>query len=283
MLDVKRLTAILFIVTSLLRAQGQIIASIVTSPTLYCSNTLISFTSVTNVPAVSYTWGVVPGAGVTLLPDLHSPTITLSFASAATHSVYLTVVADDGTSYTALQVVRVSRRANASFNASLSNSGHPTDLTLINYSTGSTSNYWIFNNDTNTKHTTYNTSKTYDASGNYSVTLIAFGSKGCNDTASYSFRISDSSSVILPNVFSPNEDGVNDVYKPITTGILSMVARVYNRQGVLITKWDRVNGFWDGRNINGEACSPDEYLVILEAVGFDNKNYKLKGMVTLIR
>jgi gliding motility-associated-like protein len=113
--------------------------------------------------------------------------------------------------------------------------------------------------------------------------LKALGKNGCNDSLSYSFRISDSSGVTLPNIFTPNDDGVNDVFRPITKGITSMMVWVYNRYGVTIANWDRINGSWDGYNTSGLQCGSGEYFVVVEATGFNGKTYKQKGTLTLIR
>jgi gliding motility-associated-like protein len=172
--------------------------------------------------------------------------------------------------------------AKASFNASFSNNGYPADLLLTNYSSNSVKTYWQFN-DVALPDSATNTVKRYTQSGSYKVSLVAFGNKGCNDTSDYMFRISDSSSVVLPNIFSPNGDDANDVYRPITTGISLLNAWVYNRDGLLVSSWDKVRGGWDGHTTAGEECDAGTYFIILEAIGFDSKDYKLKSTITLVR
>lgn len=175
----------------------------------------------------------------------------------------------------------LNRSAKASFNATFNSTGYPNELILTNYSSNSLKYCWKFNGAEN--DSTTNVAKAYPASGNYTVTLEAFGAKGCNDTASYVFRISDSSSVELPNVFTPNDDGVNDFYRPITRGISSLNAWVYNRYGVIVCTWDKVRSGWDGHTTSGEQCADGQYFIVLEALGFDGKQHKLKGNITLIR
>jgi gliding motility-associated-like protein len=187
----------------------------------------------------------------------------------------------DSTTVTASRVITVSRSAIAAFNASLSESGYPNALHLTNYSSGHLSSYWKFNDagiDTNA-----NTVKYYSKSGSYTVTLFALGRNGCNDSSSYAFRISDSSSIVLPNVFTPNNDDINDVFKPITTGINKLNLYISNRDGTIVSSWDKVNGFWDGHTTSGERCSTGVYYVVLQAEGFDGKLYKMKGSLTLLR
>jgi gliding motility-associated-like protein len=112
---------------------------------------------------------------------------------------------------------------------------------------------------------------------------VAYGVNGCNDTTSYKFRVSDSSSISLPNIFTPNGDGANDVYIPITRGISGLNAWVYNRDGVIVSNWDKPRGGWDGYSTSGEPCSDGVYYIVVNAFGFDGKVYKLKSSITLIR
>lgn len=281
MLNIYRLTLILSLLFVYGNAQVTLSASIAASPTLFCSGTPIEFSAITEVTPSSYSWDIVPFKNVTHT-EKDSSTVTVTFNTPGTYSVFLTAAHETAT-VTVLRIITVNRKAQSSFNQRLSNSGYPTELTLTNYSKYAIKNYWLIDNDFTNRDSSQNIVRYFTAGGSHTVTLLAFGTKGCNDTANYVFRISDSSSVVLPNVFSPNDDGVNDVFRPISTGILAMTAHVYTRDGVLISKWDKPNGFWDGRAFNGEACSLGEYVVIVEAIGFDGKQYKLKSIVTLIR
>ena len=264
-------------------ARAQVVpgATIVTSSNLFCTGLPTLFSGNTSGSPTSFTWGVVPGNGVILEPDLHSPTVTLTFPKGLTYTVYFTVGNDNG-SFNTSKLITPAKTATASFNASLNTTGYPAELSLTNYSSSSLKNYWKFS-DADQADSSKNTSKYYTGSGSYTVSLIAFGFKGCNDTTDYAFRISDSSSITLPNVFSPNYDNVNDLFKPITKGISQLNVWIFNRDGVVVANWDKVNGAWDGHTTSGEPCSESEYYVVLNALGFDGKTYKLKGALTLIR
>jgi gliding motility-associated-like protein len=271
---------LLILLSQFLIAQVGPTNSIAASSTVFCTGTPVVFSPASVSAGESYTWNVVPGTGVTLLPNANSQTITLSFQHPLNHTVYLTVkLLEESTTYS--RVVQVSRRPEASFNAHLTSVGYPNELVLSNYSTGTLKNYWFFENGE--VDSSFNTSRSYGKGGSYSVTLLAVGQRGCSDTARHAFRISDSSSLVLPNVFSPNDDGVNDVYKLETNGISSMSAWVYSRTGVPLHRWDKVNGGWDGRNAAGEPCPQGQYFIVTDAWGFDGKSYKLKGTITLVR
>ena len=71
---------------------------------------------------------------------------------------------------------------------------------------------------------------------------------------------------VIPNIFTPNNDGINDVFKIETTSsdISELTVSVYNRYGGLIYRYFGLNGTWDGHTHAGELCSPGVYFVIAE-------------------
>lgn len=263
------------------RAQVAAGATIVTNTTLFCTGTPITYSLSSAAQGLSYSWSVIPSKGLSSYTDLNNSDITLTFSGIVTYTVSCTITDDSGASRTIHTTVTPARSAIASFNASLNAVGFPTQLVLTNYSSYSLKHYWRFND--NSVDSSENVIRDYTAGGSYSVTLFVLGSKGCNDSSSYRFRISDSSSISLPNVFTPNGDGVNDVYIPVTRGIASLKAWVYNRNGILVCTWDKPKGGWDGHSTSGEECSDGVYMVAVDAFGFDGKAYHLKGTITLIR
>ncbi len=116
-----------------------------------------------------------------------------------------------------------------------------------------------------------------------SVTYIVTGvnAAGCSDTASVSITINDR--FFVPNAFSPNGDGLNDVFRIENFGYQELESfRVYNRWGTVVFETtDGVKG-WDGR-INGAPadCGTYYYLIRLKQTGQERTN--LKGEMQLIR
>ena len=96
------------------------------------------------------------------------------------------------------------------------------------------------------------------------------------------FDTNDSiSHIILPNVFTPNFDSINDVFKPYLDEITEVNFSIFNRYGNVIFETKRVNGFWDGRTTSGEPCTDGVYFCILNATGIEGKKYKEKTFVQL--
>lgn len=81
----------------------------------------------------------------------------------------------------------------------------------------------------------------------------------------------------FPNVFTPNNDSVNDILKfNLCTKILKIL--VYNRWGNLMFESGNSTSFWDGRTTSGEECSVGTYFYVVQT---EEKTYK--GFVQLMR
>ena len=277
-----KLTFILLLACASKAQTAPVASFVVTSPVL-CTGAAINFSSVSTGNPLSYTWSVEPVKGLTAYSNLISHTVSLTFTSTQTYTVYLRV-ANSVTTSSTFSVITISKMPKASFNASLFDAGYPKNtLVLTNYSSSYLKSEWYFDNNFAQKDSSTNITKTYANGGNYSVMLVAKGTKGCSDSSRYSFTISDVSSLTLPNVFTPNGDDINDVYKPIAVGISKITAFVFNRNDVLVGSWDKVNGFWDGHTPSGETCPEGVYIVVVQAEGYDGKTYKLKSNITLAR
>ena len=256
-------------------------AAIVVPSTTICTNQNIIFSSISTNTPTSFNCTISPSTGVNFITGTNQPTIGITFSYQGVYSVSLTVTNATG-SFVATQNTTVSLSPRASFSASLTTTGFPNQLVLTNFSSNADNYIWSYS-ETPSLDNTANTIHNYSASGSYTVTLTALSNNGCADTASYSLFISDSSGVTLPNVFTPNSDDVNDVFKPIARGIKSMNVFIYSRNGNLVASWNTVNGHWDGRTTSGIACESGTYFCVVEATGFDGKDYKLKGFITLFK
>lgn len=131
---------------------------------------------------------------------------------------------------------------------------------------------------------------TFTESGTFYVQCYATFVNG-NDTivfpeegAEEPFVVSISESVLeLPNAFSPNGDGYNDVYK-VKEGyqsIVSFKAVIFNRWGQKLYSWDNLDGGWDGK-FNGKQVKDGVYFVVVEARGADGKKYNIRRDVNVL-
>ena len=279
----KKLLSIGFLLSGLaVFSQAPTATVVVPSGTICTEQAVILSSNTTNTTASSvFTWIISPPSGVNFVFGNSQPTVGVTFSVAGIYSASLTV-ADPAGTVTASASIVVNKKPTAAFSASLTTVGFPNQIDLTNFSTSATNYLWTFSESATTSTNT-NESHPYNASGSYTVSLIAVNSNGCTDTSSYSFYLSDSSGITLPNIFTPNADGINDIFKPVARGISSMKVNVYTRFGNFVYGWETINGFWDGYTTSGVICEPGTYFYILEATGFDGKTYKLKSYLTLLR
>jgi gliding motility-associated-like protein len=87
----------------------------------------------------------------------------------------------------------------------------------------------------------------------------------------------------VPNAFTPNNDGTNDVLKPFMIGIKELrYFKLFNRWGQLIYESKDPKKGWDGR-FKGDPVQSHTLVWMLEGIGVDNKIYKASGSTVLIR
>jgi len=87
----------------------------------------------------------------------------------------------------------------------------------------------------------------------------------------------------MPNAFSPNGDGFNDIYKPIKyQSLRSFHAYIYNRWGNLLYDWTDPSTGWDG-TYKGRDVKNGVYFCLVKAEGSDGIKYNIKKDVTLLR
>lgn len=113
------------------------------------------------------------------------------------------------------------------------------------------------------------------------VTIISTNGCGTQAIAIKNITTEDcniNTSVIIPNVFTPNNDLNNDTFTIKGVNILSMQAKVYNRWGLLIFEWNDINTGWDGKN-----SSEGTYFYTVEITYINNKTEKYKGTVLLLK
>ena len=124
--------------------------------------------------------------------------------------------------------------------------------------------------------------------GTYEVELNIISDKTCKNNIMYTVRIGAESNIYVPNSFTPNGDGLNDVFAPIGIGITpteySMV--VYDRWGNLIYETNSLTKPWDGR-VNGsdKMAGHGSYVWKITANDFTDDNNKIEytGYINLIR
>ena len=130
-----------------------------------------------------------------------------------------------------------------------------------------------------------NTVFVFDESGRFTVSLFVHSSKdeGAEPVATITVSIADSF-LEMPNAFSPNGDGINDIYQAKSNyeNIVSFRATIFNRKGQRLYEWSEIAGGWDGSS-GGHPAKDGVYFVRVVAKGGDGRDYDIKKAVTLLR
>lgn len=99
----------------------------------------------------------------------------------------------------------------------------------------------------------------YTAAGTYNVKEIVENSQGCFDTAVVQVIIRPEFRFAMPNAFTPNNDGLNDVFKPALIGVHDYTLMVFNRWGEEIFETNNPENGWNGY-YKGNLCPPEIYI-----------------------
>jgi len=141
---------------------------------------------------------------------------------------------------------------------------------------------WLWNfGDGNTSNA-QNPSHTYTANGTYNVCLTS-SNNGCDDTHCYTVIIDANDFVIIPNVFTPDGDGINDLYFINSAGLKEYKLEIYDRWGLKVFSSETATEKWDGRTTAGVVCTDGTYYFILKAISITTKDYSTTGYIQLIR
>ncbi|MFZ9943229.1 MAG: PKD domain-containing protein, partial [Bacteroidia bacterium] len=123
---------------------------------------------------------------------------------------------------------------------------------------------------------------TYVFPGTYEVTLYIQSAEGCKDTITKEVTVLDEVAVWLPNSFTPNNDGINDIFFAMGTNISDFSLEIYNRWGDLVFVTDNPTKGWDG-TLKNEAASQDVYVYSLKYKTINNDLQTKFGRISLIR
>jgi gliding motility-associated-like protein len=155
-------------------------------------------------------------------------------------------------------------------------------VTFLDLSNGALSGNW----DINGKSVPYvpgqAISHLFDSPGTYNVTLNAVNEGNCPSSFSLPICILESEDIFIPDIFSPNKDGNNEIFYVRSNGIKEMRFVIYDRWGNKIFESNDVNKGWDG-TFNGKNSEAGVYAYFLDVILYTDKKLVKKGDVTLIR
>lgn len=115
---------------------------------------------------------------------------------------------------------------------------------------------------------------------NYRVTAYKKGQPTVVSVSNYA-RVTPAAILHIPNAFTPNGDGINEVFIPKGEGIEFFRMMIYNRWGELIYETDDLQNGWDG-TYQGVLSQQDVYIYKISARGQSYGLLEKEGTVALI-
>jgi len=167
----------------------------------------------------------------------------------------------------------------ASFTISPTTGVAPLNASTTNLSQNAASYYWNFGNGLNSSEENPSTQFLYE--GTYYIWLTATSALGCKDST-YQMVIIEESPDYIPNVFTPNEDMINEEFYPVISKVTENYhMMVFNRWGELIFETAQQAARWDGKYHN-ELVPMGVYFYVIN-YHYNNRDYYYNGSVTVVR
>jgi gliding motility-associated-like protein len=157
----------------------------------------------------------------------------------------------------------------------------PLTVNFTNNSNGAIGYAWTFGNG-NTAITQTVVAQTYTAVGSFMAYLMATDGT-CFDTDSVLIHVlNEAPTLIIPNVFTPNSDSVNDIFRVTGTNIIDFNCTIFDRWGLQMFYWDNIKSGWDGK-ADGKEVPAGTYFYIINAKDIDGIEIKKQGHLSLFR
>jgi gliding motility-associated-like protein len=164
------------------------------------------------------------------------------------------------------------------------NPGDPSSLYpqvfFTDHSVDATAWFWNFGDgDTSSQQ---NPSHVYASAGTFDVTSVVTNALGCTDTLVFTIIVKEDLSFFVPNSFTPNGDGKNDIFAPLGTSLGDYEMFIYDRWGNEIFRGGPLFP-WAGQIANGKEVVPGGvYLYKIDLKDARFKQEIVTGRVTVI-
>ncbi len=237
---------------------------------------------------VRHLWSSSPASAIPY-PDLEIDPIT--FSPPLEDVRYTLQVTDSFGCSSSASFDYTSIHVKAEFTAEPLEGEAPLEVAFTDNSVRGSKYLWRFGDDSVSTMPDPSTHKYYTP-GEYTVSLVIESNLTCRDSVSVKVEVLPSS-LQIPNVFTPNDDGLNDYFVPDKKSIRYLSLQVFTKTGNRVYRFeasgDDLQGWpgWDGKVNNSERrAEPGAYFYVLRAEGYDDVEYQgreYRGTVYLYR
>lgn len=140
-------------------------------------------------------------------------------------------------------------------------------------------NGWVIS----VQDSTYAPDTTFTNPGSYEICLTVTNVYQCKDSICAEVRVVPPLTITPANIFTPNGDGVNDVFHFSINGATIFTCTIFNRWGQEVYSWEDPNAGWDGVHQNGSEMPEGVYFYKYEVAGEDGNVKTGEGSFHLVR
>ncbi len=257
------------VTTNVTITQAQQLNAQITGDSLVCGNGIAHLiASVTGgTPNYIYNWNNNQYNTQNISPNISQAT-----------AINLIVSDSKGCSDTVIKTINQINSSTANFNFESVNCSNT--YKFVNLSTNSIYNFWNFGDGYISNVTEPN--HAFASNGTYNISLITNQGTQCADTLIKQVQILNSvlNESAIPNVFTPNNDDINDIYELKLPHCDVYTLSIYDRWGLLIFYTDdAAHVFWKGKDTSGDKVVDGLYFYVLE----NKSGLKLKGNITVFQ
>jgi gliding motility-associated-like protein len=144
---------------------------------------------------------------------------------------------------------------------------------------------WYFSDESSKIHTGKNINRSFTDAGEYAAVLIVTSDHGCRDTIVKPILVGEDFGLYVPDAFTPNGDGLNDIFTAKGIGIAKFNMNIFDRWGELLYSTNSMENGWDGKfhSRGDEIVKQDVYVWKIKATDLQGKVHELAGTVTLMK
>ena len=243
-----------------------------------CELNTIQFTDQTIINAgtiQSFEWDFGDG----ILSQVQNPAHI--YQASGTYDVELIVHSNLGCNDSTILQVQISANPKPGFD--FEETENTFEVQFLSQAVGATLFDWEFG-DGSALSQEENPSHLYPEEGVYTVTQLVSNDVGCSDSLSQVVSVTNPGTVPpkTPDAFSPNDDGVNDIFYVRGGPFSKMNLKIYDGWGELIYETNNIDGGWDGTD-KGQNVQMGVYIYVVDAIGVNGNAYKIQGNVSLIK
>ncbi|NLL28785.1 MAG: gliding motility-associated C-terminal domain-containing protein [Bacteroidales bacterium] len=256
-----------------------------------CAGDKVSFDVIANgTEPLSYAWEVSEDNGSTWNKIMGEPyadynTDTLLITSAPESyngNLYRCVVSDavgSDTSAFAELVVNGLPIVNAGNDTTI----NPSSVAILNASViGGSEPYKYSWSPTSSLSNTDSSMVLASPSVTTTYTVHVYDNNNCASSDDVVVNIETKVKLVIPNVMTPNNDMINDVFNIQFEGITAMNVSIFNRWGYLIANYDGMVEQWDGKTKSGEMVAEGTYFYYIEVTDVDGNKNHYNGSLTVL-